>query len=246
MGYWFNSASQTCTLVGYGCNVQWCAFCSGAQSCGQCNPGFILVPYNANGTTINLCKKMPCPYNIPNCQACIPYYNSIFNFNKLMCAPNQCAANYQNVNGYCVPNINTVSFNCTVNNCMSCSYNNFCGVCNSGFYLTKAGTCQVAMCNVPNCQACSLNNICQQCNTGYSLALGPLWFSSVNNNLVNFLNFALNQQCIPSSISCNVQNCAYCQTNNVCAKCANGYDFNSTSSNICSPICSVQNCLQCV
>ena len=245
LGYFLNRTTQTCILIGYGCNMTGCAFCSGPQSCGQCQPGYSLVSYSANGTLVNLCKVMPCPYNITNCMACVPSYNSIFNFNKLLCAPNKCAANYKNVNGYCVPNITGVSYNCSVGNCSTCSYNNFCSVCNAGFYLTKAGTCQTVLCSAPNCQSCSLNNICQQCNTGYSLALGPLFWSSVSKNLVNFLNFTFYQQCIPSTISCNLQYCAYCQTNNVCSMCAKGYDF-APNSSTCVSICSTPNCFQCV
>jgi hypothetical protein len=34
IGYNFNSASATCTLIGYGCSDVNCKICDGPQSCG--------------------------------------------------------------------------------------------------------------------------------------------------------------------------------------------------------------------
>lgn len=194
-----------------------------------------------------MCIKLPCPFNITNCKACVSAYDTVFNFNKIVCAPNQCADNYVYLNGYCVPSLpNNTTFTCNVANCQNCSYNNFCSVCAAGYYLTRAGACQISSCNVPNCQSCGLNNICSQCANGYSLALGPLSLTSTYTNMVNFGLYLLQQQCVPSSISCNISNCAYCLQNNVCAQCATGYDFSTTNSSMCAPACTIANCLQCV
>lgn len=191
-----------------------------------------------------MCKITPCPYNITNCLKCVPSYDSVFNYNKLVCAPGQCATNYMNVNGFCVPNITVVTFVCNVANCQSCSYHMFCSVCMAGYTLTREGTCQVTSCNVVNCQKCNLNNICSQCNNNFNLTLGLFYTLNPNNSLPIFAQLAL-QQCIPATISCNIQNCAYCKQSNVCFICATGYDFNSTS-NMCTPLCNISNCLQCV
>lgn len=243
-GYVLNFNNTVCSQAGYGCNVKWCSVCSGPQSCGQCQPGYILLPFTSNNVTLYLCKQQACPFNITNCNLCVPSYNSIFTFNKWVCAPNGCATNYINLNGYCVPNINGMNFNCSVPNCQSCSYNNFCSVCSTGYTLTREGNCQKAFCNVLNCQACSLNNICSQCMNGYTLVLGMLSVPNLVNNILNFAQLGL-QQCLPNAVTCNITNCAYCTQNNVCVTCATGFDFSNTTQNTCVAVCNVTGCLQC-
>ena len=246
-GYTLNTVAKTCSLSGFGCNILWCQTCSSAQSCGQCQPGFTLAPYQLGSTSVNLCKKLPCPYNVTNCASCTYIYDSIFNYNKVLCAPGMCNANYIYVNGYCVMNLLTTPWTCTLPNCNTCSYNNFCSACNAGYTLTRYGTCQVAVCSIQNCQSCSLNNICQQCSAGFSLNIGNIALSQNNlyTNPYTYAYFMLYQQCIPNTISCTVANCAYCTQSNTCAQCAAGYDFPTANSNVCNPLCTVSNCFQC-
>jgi len=241
-GYMLNPTTKVCSLVGYGCNIMWCQTCSSSQSCGQCQPGFTLVQFPTTSTaSVNLCKKLSCPFNVTNCNACQSFYDSVFNYNKVLCAPGSCLNGYINVNGYCVANITSAAIPCSQMNCVTCSYNNFCSACDQGYSLTKYGTCQVTVCAIPNCASCSLNNICQKCASGFSLSIGAIYM--MQNNLYmspsNYANFLYYQQCIPSSISCNVTYCAYCSTTNQCQACATGYDFSESNSNTCSPTCTV-------
>lgn len=239
VGYNLNSTNKNCEPVGYGCNDVNCLICSQAQSCGQCKPGYQIAPYQTGSTTINICRPLVCPYNVSNCQSCSYTYNSDFNYQKVLCS--QCNTGYILVNGYCVAQLTT--YGCSVANCNTCSYNNFCSACNPGFTLTSYGTCIPAQCNIPNCASCGLNFICQQCNSGYTLTNGAL--PSLGTNVFTFASFALYLQCTPNTISCNVTNCAYCKQANVCATCATGFDFSSNNSNTCVPVCNVTNCLQC-
>ena len=238
-GYVLNSQTKACQVVGYACNDPACQFCSSPQSCGQCLPGFQLTNYQTGSTSVGICRSLVCPFNITNCQTCAYSFNSNFNFQQLMCT--QCNQGFSLANGYCLLSLTT--FGCSATNCLTCLYPNFCSQCKPGFSLSSYGTCIPTQCNIPNCVSCSLNFICQQCQTGYTLALGNI--ASTLQNINSFANFALTQQCIPNTISCNVTNCAYCLSNNVCATCATGFDFSSSNSNICSPACNVANCLQC-
>ena len=241
VGYQFNSTSKSCQVAGYGCNDQNCQFCSGPQSCGQCKPGYQIGNYPATGSinSVRLCRPLICPYNVTNCMSCSLSYDSNFNFQKTLCSA--CNSGFILVNGYCVANL--VAPTCSVSNCNSCSYNNFCKLCNSGFSLTSYGTCVPTQCTVANCASCSLNYICQQCNTNYTLALSPLQLTSAT--AYGFASWALTQQCVPNTVSCNVANCAYCLSANQCASCATGYDFSASNSNLCVASCNVANCFQC-
>lgn len=240
-GYQLNSTSKTCQVVGYGCFDQNCQFCSDVQSCGLCKPGYQIASYNLGGTLapIRICRPLICPYNVTNCISCSLSYDSNFNFQKVLCSV--CSSGYVLTNGYCVANLVTPT--CSVSNCNSCSYTNFCKACNSGYSVTSYGTCVPTQCNIPNCASCSLNFICQQCNTGYTLALSPLQLTS--SSAYGFVSWALTQQCIPNSVPCNITFCAICFSANQCAACASGYDFSTTNANNCVPACSITNCLQC-
>jgi hypothetical protein len=242
-GYTLNTSSNTCQAVGYGCNVANCMTCSWGQSCGQCNLGYQLTPFNTSSTsTVYMCTQIICPFNVTNCNACVQNYNSIFQFNQTLCAPNSCAMNYINVHGLCVPNITSMAIPCNVSNCVSCSVNNFCQSCSNGYYLTRAGSCLPNICNVQNCQSCSLNNICQQCSSGYILTIGGLAIMSYTN-IITFNQFIGMMQCtLNTSISCNVNNCQYCLSNNTCTVCADGYTLNN---NVCTASCNVTNCYMC-
>lgn len=241
VGYQFNSTSKSCQVAGYGCNDLNCQFCSGPQSCGQCKPGYQIGNYPTTGSvnSVRLCRPLICPYNVTNCMSCSLSYDSNFNFQKTLCSA--CNSGYILVNGYCVANLVTPT--CSVSNCNSCSYNNFCKLCNSGFSLTSYGTCVPTQCGIANCASCSLNYICQQCNTNYTLALSPLQLTSAT--AYGFASWALTQQCVPNTVSCNVSNCAYCLSANQCASCATGYDFSASNSNLCVASCNVANCFQC-
>lgn len=242
LGYNFVAATNTCQKIGYGCSDPNCQICIGPQSCGQCIPGYTIKQfYTTGGNSVMLCRPLPCPISIQNCAKCSYQYTSLFNFQQVLCA--QCNPNYILVNGYCVAQLTT--YNCSVANCASCSFNNFCSQCNNGYVLSALGICIPTQCNnVANCASCSANYICQQCNTGYSLSLGFLsfQFQPISTTVINMLT----SQCVLNKISCNIANCAYCNSNNVCASCAMGYDFPSGGSNSCIPACNVNNCYQCI
>lgn len=241
LGFNFNTQSKTCQMIGYGCSDPNCQICDGPQSCGQCQPGYSIMNFNLfGGLIVKLCRPLPCPYTIQNCAKCSYQYNSLFNYQKVLCS--QCNSNYVLVNGYCVAQLTTYS--CSVTNCASCSFNNFCSKCNNGFILSPLGICIPTQCNIQNCASCSANYVCQQCNTGYSLSLGflSLQYQPISSLVASMLT----AQCIPNTITCKLANCAYCSSNGVCASCATGYDFPSGGSNTCSPVCNVANCFQCV
>lgn len=238
VGYVLNSQNNTCQLVGYACNDPNCQTCSSSQSCGQCSPGYYLASYPIGSSNpILICRPLRCPYDVQNCKTCSYSYLTNFNYQKVLCTA--CESGFILVNGYCVANITT--YPCSVSNCQSCSFNNFCGQCNPGYTSTLYGACIPTQCNILNCAACSLNNICQQCNNGYSLTQDTLLTIRDGNTL----GWTLTKQCVPSTISCGISNCAYCLQNNICAACATGYDFSPSNSNSCVPICNVTNCLQC-
>lgn len=242
IGYVFNSQNNTCTLVGYGCADPNCLICDGPQSCGQCKNGWTNDNYLLSaGVTVKLCHPLACPYNVTNCAKCSYQYSALFNFQTVLCS--QCNPGFNIVNGYCVAQVSTIAFTCNSQpNCASCSFNNFCSSCNPGYVLSPLGNCLPAQCNIPNCASCSANFVCQACNAGFTLSLGFL--SYTNQPISNFVTNLLTIQCIPSSVTCQIANCAYCSINNTCAICASGYDFSST--NVCSPACSVTNCLECM
>lgn len=132
--------NNTCLPVGYGCNVQYCQMCIGPQNCSVCQVGYQLFAFNISSGYLYLCKKLPCPYNINNCNACAYNYNSIFQYGQILCDINSCAIGYINVYGYCVANITNTSISCNqsmVPNCLSCSYPNFCSQCQAGYSLTR-------------------------------------------------------------------------------------------------------------
>lgn len=242
IGYVFNSQNNTCTLVGYGCADPNCLICDGPQSCGQCKNGWTNDNYLLSaGVTVKLCHPLACPYNVTNCAKCSYQYSALFNFQTVLCS--QCNPGFNIVNGYCVAQVSTIAFTCNSQpNCASCSFNNFCSSCNPGYVLSPLGNCLPAQCNIPNCASCSANFVCQACNAGFTLSLGFL--SYTNQPISNFVTNLLTIQCIPSSVTCQIANCAYCSINNTCSICASGYDFSST--NVCSPACSVTNCLECM
>ena len=159
-----------------------------------------------------------------------------------MCDPNSCMSGYIHVNGYCVANVTSVQFTCTVQWCNTCNFNNFCASCMLGYTLTSYGTCQPAYCNVENCATCNLNNICSSCMAGYTLT-GNLAMAA-ESSMLDFA-YSLKTQCtLTSTISCNISWCTYCSSNNVCAGCMPGYDFNSNNT-MCVPNCNVSSCYQC-
>jgi len=125
-----------------------------------------------------------------------------------MCAVDSCESGYIHVNGYCVPNVSSTAFTCNQNNCATCSYDNFCSVCNPGYTLSSWGTCVMTVCNVPNCASCSINNICSVCDTGYGLT-GNL--SLVMPSSTYDFAVALIYQCRKTpTFECNVTACSYC------------------------------------
>lgn len=246
-GYIINNTSNTCVQVGYGCTINACQVCSSSQSCGQCQLGYQLTPFQVGNLTVNLCQQMLCPFNVKNCNYCTYLYGSIFNFNNFLCAPGQCQTGFIYVNGYCVANLTLAPISCSnVTNCLQCSYPNFCSQCANGFSLSDHGSCVPTVCNVQNCQYCNQNEICQVCNPGYSLSLGNLAILNPTSGLYTFTNYLLLQQCLPNSIICNISNCAYCFSNNTCDSCAQGYDFSVNNTNLCIAVCNVSNCYQCV
>ncbi len=242
VGWNFNMQNKTCILVGYGCNDQNCLVCNGPQSCGQCKPGYQVGAFQTplNGL-IGICRPLICPYNITNCMACSISYSTNFNFQKVLCS--QCNSGYILVNGFCVTNLTT--YGCTVANCTMCSYNNFCSMCTPGFTLTSSGTCLPTSCIIPNCGSCQVNTICGQCNAGFALALG--FMRTISSSLQNTIGFVFSafSQCVPNGISCNVTNCGYCTVNGICASCAPGFDFSTTSPSTCAPVCNITGCLIC-
>lgn len=241
IGYNFNNQASTCTLIGYGCSDPNCAICDGTQSCGHCNAGYTNDNYVlSGGVTIKICHPLACPYNIGNCTKCSYQFTSLFNFQSVLCA--QCNSGFNLVNGFCVAPVSTTAIVCNNQpNCGTCSFNNFCSICNAGYVLSSLGTCLPTQCNIPNCASCSANYICQACNNGFTLSLGFLSYNF--QPISNLVTSLLTAQCVPSSITCKIANCAYCTQSGTCAMCAYGYDF--TSTNVCGPVCSVSNCLQC-
>jgi hypothetical protein len=238
--------SKTCQKVGLGCNIPFCQSCSSSQNCGQCMLGYQIDQINyINGITVYRCKKLSCPFNVTNCNMCVQNYNSIFQYNQILCATNSCMTGYMNVNGYCVANLLASPYVCnTVANCISCSYPNFCSQCAPGYSFTRHGACQINLCNVQNCASCSVNNICQQCNSGYTLTISNLSIVQPSD-LINFGSYVYLQQCtLNNNINCTLSNCQYCLSNNVCGMCSTGYDFDVSGVN-CIATCNVANCFTC-
>lgn len=87
-----------------------------------------------------------------------------------------------------------------------------------------------------------MNGICQQCAFNYQLNSGFLSIFKPSN-AINFTLYLLNQCTYNSGITCNISNCSYCLTNNVCAVCMSGYSININ--NNCINTCNVSNCYQC-
>ena len=243
-GYQLDS-NNICQSVSYGCNIKNCQTCSSGQSCSQCALGYQLTPFTMGKNIVYLCKQLVCPFNITNCNACVPKYNTIWQYNQIMCDVNSCASNYVYSNGYCVPNLQSVQYNCSgAANCLTCSSNNFCSQCASGYSLTLQGTCQMNTCYVENCQSCSVNNVCQQCNSGYTLTNGNL-LNIQPSDYINFNMYIATQQCSKNSpFTCNVNNCLYCMNQDICSACASGYSLTANGA-ICTASCNVTNCYAC-
>lgn len=126
-----------CIMPKYTCNIANCVICATSnQNCSQCVNGYDLTPYTYNNNTIYLCKVIICPYNITNCVYCDRNFNTIYQFNQILCQ--QCEPNYLLVNGYCVPSVSS-NTNCSIpNTCIQCLPNNnyFCISCDGYNFLT--------------------------------------------------------------------------------------------------------------
>lgn len=112
-----------------------------------------------------------------------------------------------------------LGFQCNINNCQSCSYPNFCGLCNNNYLLTLNNTsgdfyCQALSCTA-NCATCFQNNTCQTCNSNFYLMVN----GTCSTN--------------PTSISQLPPNCIWASSTTNCGLCAYGYVLKSNS---CYPI----------
>lgn len=61
---------------------------------------------------------------------------------------------------------------CNVENCLQCTYNNFCGLCNNNYILsinkeTNVPFCEFVECDVDNCLTCLSTNYCYSCASDF-------------------------------------------------------------------------------
>lgn len=95
---------------------------------------------------------------------------------------------------------------CQVDNCESCSQDQYCGVCLNGFKLFE-GKC--FNCTLMNCQVCSDHNYCSSCATGYDL---------------------MNGKCVMCSYPCTT-----CNDQGNCVTCSTPYYIQSSYAGFCMP-----------
>ena len=101
------------------------------------------------------------------------------------------------------------TFSCNVTNCWSCSSNNFCEQCLSGYSVNTNGGCTKLSCNVSNCASCSSSSTCSACSSGYQIT---------------------NNTCVFKTYECDIENCITCQSSGICAQCNAGYQAMMTKS----------------
>ena len=170
--------------------------------------------------------------NISGCAVCSSTNNSV-------CSA--CLAPFYMSGIYCLP------FNCSIANCYICLDNNFCTICDIGYYLSIGLTCMPLSSNytncgtsIPYCDMCVIGlyntdgkNYCVQCQQGFQFNVGS-------------------GACLPQSNSisnCKVQLAAGSIPS--CLICTQGYFVNTWgtcsaySPQITNPGCSVYNCLYC-
>ena len=108
-----------------------------------------------------------------------------------------------------------IYFNCSVAYCTTCSFIDYCSICQAGYTLSN-GACGCATgqsmlsgvcisCNIAFCTACSSADVCSACQSGFQM--------------VNSACSCPTGSTISSSgtcVSCNVVNCLQCDSADVC------------------------------
>lgn len=139
----------------------------------------------------------------------------------------KCMTNFIMVGGRCLPLINQNAYPCNVSNCNYCTFPNYCGLCNQGYYVLKnsGGLCVKLFSPVPNCLVTAGNPNqfnyslpCLACKPGYIVYEGLCYQYKTN-------------------ITCNVSGCSYCLTNNSCSSCLIGFTI------VISPVSNLSTCL---
>lgn len=166
-----------------GCNVAACEQCISPQSCGRCQVTHEIVPFVYGNNTVYLCKQIPCPYYITNCQGCTRSYDFFYKFNQIVCAVGLCAPGYTNVKGECVltTSLSLSGVPCSITNCIKCYMKDYCNDCASGYRVTKHGTCEKIACDMLGCLYCSLPLVCKQCFLGFSLMRSNITATDTND-----------------------------------------------------------------
>ena len=133
---------------------------------------------------------------------------------------------------------------CSIPNCRLCLSFNQCELCQNGYNVSTQGYCvssSSVYTNCPqNCLSCNSSSYCTRCIYGYNEQNGecePNNGALIPNCQAAFTGFtcqlcAQNYMVAPSyqctmipSITCNVDNCYYCETNNQCSQCQSGYQL---------------------
>lgn len=161
----------------------------------------------------------------------------------------------------------TYGYPCNVNGCQTCSFTNFCGVCNTNFILqinslTMQPYCQQVNCTVANCANCYQNNVCASCSQGFYLGptgtclsgTAPVTCSAncaacssgTNCTMCNFGFYLQNGGCF-SNTGTLVTNCQSGFTGYTCQLCNNNFVVNPSYQCVANPgfNCMVANCAIC-
>ena len=249
----WNPINGSCVTT-TGCLVNNCASCTTPGSCSTCATNYQLVS--------NVCNPL---CNINGCTSCASLTTCATCGANFQPNAGNTACNCPTSNGFVVngnactcpsPNtlVGTSCFTCNpsvVPNCLSCSANNVCQTCASGFgapvngqcvcsspYTIVNGTCQCPAgqlpytnssgtvcitCNVQYCQYCTSSNTCGQC-------LGTLILTTNNGTTTCGCND--NTFTISSSYAC-ICNSTTTLIGNTCVSCTTPNCQSCTSANVC-------------
>ena len=194
-GYQLNSNSL-CVYSSVTCTIKNCLSCSSTNYCSSCASGY----YLSSGWCYCNCPAHcnTCSNSCSTCYAC----NSGYTLNSY---------------GKCV-----LGSNCIVNNCLTCSTDNYCSICNSGYYLSN-GKCLISTCFDAECLVCTNHYVCTSCSSGYTLSSGYCVLQ--------------NSKC-PSS-------CLKCENLSTCSICSDGYYLSAGSCLSCPQYCTMCTSLIC-
>lgn len=220
--YTANSNQSSC----FYCPFENCERCDSYMQCAQCKPQFYLS--NAfNGCVSCKSNCLNCE-NSTTCSECsLGYY---LQENQCWACSEHCSQCHETACLTCFPgyglNSNGQCISCNVANCLTCSDNNVCSECISGFtFNSTTKTCGCSPSELWNstlnkCIPCNqLYSNCDSCNSAQCLTCNSGFYqSSITNQCV-----ACNQD--PKCAMCNTTKCLSCVSgyyllaNNTCASC---------------------------